>query len=74
MAKYLRKAITAKAAAMTDGDGSLPSTAPKAKAAVSATTSNVPPQDSKGQADLLAKLMAQVEAQKQELEVLKLSF
>ena len=72
--KYLEKPIVAKATATEQApEASSSSTAAKGKAAVSAT-SNAPATDSKAQADLLAKLMAQVSAQSQELEALKSSF
>ena len=46
---------------------------PKGKVSVSATTP-VLAKDSKGQADLLAQLMVQINAQSTEIEVLKASF
>ena len=70
--KYMGKSITAKAAA-TDSTPNTSQTTAKANATVSAT-SKAPPKDSKEQADLLAKLMVQVEAQKDQIEALKLSF
>ena len=67
------KPIVAKAAATSQTqDGTTP-TAVKANATVSAT-GKVLAKDSKEQADLLAKLMAQVEAQKDQIEALKSSF
>ena len=76
MAKYLgKKVVTVKAAASSESPpASSSTTVPKDKAAVSATTNKVPATDSKAQADLLAKLMAQVEVQSKELAALKASF
>ena len=71
--KYLGKPATAKAAA-TEQEQPTPSTSmPKGKASVSATTPMLA-KDSKGQADLLAQLMAQVKEQSAQIEALKASF
>ena len=69
------KPITAKAAAMEQEEvkTSTSKTDAKGKALVS-TTAPAPAKDSKGQADLLAQLMAQIKAQSVEIEVLKASF
>ena len=69
--KYMGKLITAKAAASQESPE--PSGSGKGKATASATSSP-PSSDSKAQADLLTKLMAQVQQQSQELAVLKSSF
>ena len=60
------KPITAKAAASQEAPGESSSTGSKEKATAS-TTQNAPATDHKGQADLLAKLIAQVQVQSQEL-------
>src|ERR1700735_5049339 len=76
MAKYLGKKVVAKAAASNETpDGSKP-TAPPPTATAAATTSKgkAPAQDTNAQADLMAKLMAQVEEQSKELAALKASF
>ena len=66
--KYMGKPIAAKAAAShPEASGS------KEKATASATQ-NVPAKDSKGQADLLAKLMAQIKEQSAQIDALKASF
>ena len=70
--KYMGKPIAAKAAA-TDSAQTTPPTAAKANATVSAT-SKAQAQDSKAQADLLAKMMAQIESQKEQIEALKSYF
>ena len=71
--KYLGKPAAAKAAA-TEQEQPTPSTSmPKGKALVSATTP-APAKDSKGQADLLAQLMAQIKEQSVQIEALKASF
>src|SRR6201996_2302897 len=73
MAKYMGKPIAAKAAA-TEQKAALSSTTDsKGKASVS-TTTPAPAQNSKAQADLLAKLMAQMQEQSAQIEALKLSF
>ena len=75
MAKYLgKKVVAAKATASSESPPASSSTVPKEKAAVSATSNKAPATDSKAQADLLAKLMAQVEVQSKELAALKASF
>ena len=71
--KNLGKPAAAKAAA-TEQEQPTPSTLmPKGKASVS-TTTPVPAKDSKGQADLLAQLMAQIKEQSAQIEALKASF
>ena len=71
--KYLGKPAAAKAAA-TEQEQPTPSTlTAKGKASVSATTP-APAKDSKGQADLLAQLMAQIKEQSAQIEALKASF
>ena len=71
--KYLGKPAAAKAAA-TEQEQPTPSTStPKGKASVS-TTTPVLAKDSKGQADLLARLMAQIKEQSAQIEALKVSF
>ena len=70
--KYMGKSIAAKVAA-TDSTPSTSQMVAKANATIS-TTSKAPAQSSKEQADLLAKMMAQIEAQKQQIEALKASF
>ena len=70
--KYMGKPIAAKAAASQEApEASSPSGKEKATASA---TKHMPATDSKGQADLLAKLMAQIQVQSQELEALKASF
>ena len=75
MAKYLGKKVVAKAAASseTPADNST-SPPPAAKAAATTSKGKVPTADIKAQADLMAKLMAQVEEQSKELAALKVSF
>src|ERR1700761_9748506 len=74
MAKYMGKPITAKAAATGQkAVASSSTTDAKGKASVSATTP-APAQNSKAQADLLAKLMAQMQEQSAHIEALKSSF
>ena len=70
--KYLGKPIAAKAAALPETPQAS-SSGGKGKATASATQ-NALAIDSKGQADLLSKLMAQVQVQSQELAALKSSF
>ena len=70
--KYLGKPIAAKAAASQESPEAS-SSSDKGKATASATK-HAPATDSKGQADLLAKLMAQIQVQSRELEALKASF
>ena len=75
MAKYLGKKVVAKAAASneTPADSTtLPP--PAAKAAATTSKGKAPASDIKAQADLMAKLMAQVEEQSKELATLKASF
>ena len=67
------KPIATKVAATEQESLSASSPMPKGKALVS-TTAPVLVQDSKGQADLLAQLMAQIKAQSAEIEALKASF
>ena len=71
--KYMGKPIATKVAATEQESLSASSPMPKGKALVS-TTAPVLVQDSKGQADLLAQLMAQIKAQSAEIEALKASF
>src|ERR1700761_7286022 len=73
MAKYLGKPIVAKAAATEQAAASSSTMDPKGKASVS-TTTPAPVQNSKAQADLLAKLMAQMQEQSAQIEALKSSF
>ena len=68
--KYMGKPIAAKAAASQESPEALGS---KEKATASATQ-NAPAKDSKGQADLLAKLMAQIKEQSAQIDALKASF
>ena len=71
--KYLGKPAATKAAA-TEQEQPNPSTSmSKGKASVSATTP-APAKDNKGQADLLAQLMAQIKEQSAQIEALKVSF
>ena len=74
MAKYLGKAGTAKAAATNDNSTGNKPTTPPTMVKAAATTSKAPAQDIKAQADLMAKLMAQVEEQSKKLAALKASF
>ena len=73
MAKYLGKPIVTKAAATEQAAALPPTMDPKGKVSVSATTP-APAQNSKAQADLLAKLMAQMQEQSTQIKVLKSSF
>src|ERR1700761_1536380 len=73
MAKYLGKPIAAKAATTDQKAASSSTTDAKGKASVS-TTTPAPAQNSKAQADLLAKLMAQMQEQSTQIEALKSSF
>ena len=73
MAKYMGKPITAKAAATEQAASSSSTTDAKGKASVSATTPT-PAQNSKAQADLLAKLMVQMQEQSAQIKALKSSF
>ena len=75
MAKYLGKKVVAKAAASNEtSKKSQPSPPPAAKAAATTSKGKALAQDIKAQADLMAKLMAQVEEQSKELAALKASF
>ena len=75
MAKYLGKKVVAKAAASNETpDSSKPAPPPAAKAAATTSKGKAPAQDTNAQADLMAKLMAQVEEQSKELAALKASF
>ena len=75
MAKYLGKKVVAKAAASNETpESSKPPPPPAAKAAATTSKGKAPAQDIKAQADLMAKLMAQVEEQSKELATLKASF
>ena len=75
MAKYLGKKVVAKAAASNETPGSsTPAPPPTAKAAATTSKGKAPAQDINAQADLMAKLMAQVEEQSKELAALKVSF
>ena len=69
--KYMGKPIAAKAAASQEAPEA--SSSSKEKATASATQ-NAPAKDSKGQADLLAKLMAQIKEQSAQIDTLKASF
>ena len=69
--KYLGKPIAAKAAASQETPEA--SASGKEKATASATQ-NASAKDSKGQADLLAKLMAQIKEQSAQIDALKASF
>ena len=71
--KYTGKPITAKATATNKVAAQPSKTNAKGKASVSATTP-VPAKDSKGQADLLAQLIAQIKDQGAQIEALKSSF
>ena len=73
MAIYLGKKVVAKAAASSEApENTTPP--PTAKAAATTSKGKAPAPDIKAQADLMAKLMAQVEEQSKELAVLKASF
>ena len=74
MAKYLGKKVTAKAAASSETPENKTTPPPAAKAAATTSKGKAPAPDIKAQADLMAKLMAQVEEQSKELAVLKASF
>ena len=73
MAKYLGKPIVTKAAATEQAAALPPTMDPKGKVSVSATTP-APAQNSKAQADLLAKLMVQMQEQSAQIKALKSSF
>ena len=74
MAKYLGKKVVAKAATSSETPESKPPPPPAAKAAATTSKGKVPAPDIKAQADLMAKLMVQVEEQSKELATLKASF
>ena len=74
MAKYLGKKVVAKAAASNENPNNGKTPPPTAKAATTTSKGKAPAQDIKAQADLMAKLMAQVEEQSKELAALKASF
>ena len=74
MAKYLGKKVVAKAAASNEDPNDSKPPPPTAKAATTTSKGKAPAQDIKVQADLMAKLMVQVEEQSKELAVLKASF
>ena len=75
MAKYLRKKVVAKAATSNETpESSKPPPPPTAKAAATKRKGKAPASDIKAQADLMAKLMVQVEEQSKELAALKVSF
>ena len=71
--KYLGKPAAAKAAATEQEQPTQSTSMPKGKASVSATML-APAKDSKGQADLLAQLMAEIREQSAQIEALKASF
>ena len=72
MAKYLGKKVVVKAAASTETPSTPPPTT--VKAATTTSKGKAPAPDIKAQADLMAKLMVQVEEQSKELAALKVSF
>ena len=74
MAKYLGKKVVAKAAASNENPASGTTPPPAAKAAATLSKGKAPAPDVKAQADLMAKLMVQVEEQSKELAALKVSF
>ena len=74
MAKYLGKKVVAKAAASDEVPENKSSPPPTAKAAATTSKGKAPASDIKAQADLMAKLMVQVEEQSKELAALKASF
>ena len=74
MAKYLGKKVVAKAAASNENPNDSKPPPPTAKAAATKRKGKAPASDIKAQADLMAKLMAQVEEQSKELAALKASF
>ena len=74
MAKYLGKKVVAKAAASNETPADGKQTPPPAKAAATMSKGKAPAQDIKAQADLMAKLMPQVQEQSKELAALKASF
>ena len=74
MAKYLGKKVVAKAAASSETPEDNKPPPPAAKAATTMSKGKALAPDVKAQADLMAKLMAQVEEQSKELAALKASF
>ena len=74
MAKYLGKKVVAKAAASQETPDNGKPPPPAAKAAATTSKEKALAQDIKAQADLMARLMAQVEEQSKELATLKASF
>ena len=68
--KYMGKPIVAKAAASQES----PEASGSKEKATASATQNAPAKDSKGQADLLAKLMAQIKEQSAQIDALKASF
>ena len=68
--KYMGKPITAKATASQES----PEASGNKEKATASATQNAPAKDSKGQADLLAKLMAQIKEQSAQIDALKASF
>ena len=75
MAKYLGKKVVAKAAASNETpEYSKPPPPPAVKAAATTSKGKALAQDIKAQADLMARVMAQVEEQSKEPAVLKASF
>ena len=68
--KYMGKPIVAKAAASQES----PEASSSKEKATASATQNAPAKDSKGQADLLAKLMAQIKEQSAQIDALKASF
>ena len=65
--KYMGKPIAAKAAASQES----PEASSSKEKATASATQNAPAKDSKGQADLLAKLMAQIKEQSAQIDALK---
>ena len=68
--KYMGKPIAAKAAASQES----PEASGSKEKATASATQNAPAKDSKGQADLLAKRMAQIKEQSAQIDALKASF
>ena len=68
--KYMGKPIAAKAAASQES----PEASGSKEKATASATQTVLAKDSKGQADLLAKLMAQIKEQSAQIDALKVSF
>ena len=69
--KYMGKLIAEKAAALQE---SLEASSSSKEKATASATQNAPAKDSEGQADLLAKLMAQIKEQSAQIDALKVSF